>query len=129
MEEVSDKELIDLIKEKFPKFIPYWEIYVSQRGDDEDIIMQMMPLTDFVVDVIKSRDEKEIERVFIFIEFLMCKGNDYVQTAIATGFLEDLINYDPDEIQFINFSQYLGKKTISHLRAWNAFHGAKTEGI
>jgi len=89
----------------------------------------MIPLTDYVVDIIKSKDENEIKRIFVFIEFLMCSGDEDVQTAIATGFLKDLINYDPDEIQFINFSQYLGKKTIDHLRGWNEFNGAETKGI
>ena len=129
MEEITEQNLIDIIKEQFPKFNPYWESYINHWGDDNGLTIQMFPLIDFVLDVIKSNDEKEIERVFNFIEFLMCEGNDYAQTAIATGFLEGLVNHDPDEIQFINFAQYLGKKTVAHLRAWNAFHGAKTEGI
>jgi len=59
----------------------------------------------------------------------MCNGNEYVKTVIATEFLEALLNKDPDEIQFINFSQYLGKETIGYLRAWNEFNGTETEGL
>jgi len=32
MKEISGKDLINLIKEKFPKFIPYWETYISHWG-------------------------------------------------------------------------------------------------
>jgi len=104
MEEITEKNLINLINKKFPKFIPNWESYLNYCGEGLGLTVQMMPLTDFVMDVVKSRDESEIERLFDFIEFLMCNGNDYVQTAIATEFLEGLINRDPDEIQFLSFN-------------------------
>jgi hypothetical protein len=129
MEKISQKNLMNLIKEKFPKFIPYWESYINYWGSDLGIIVPTMQLTDYVVDIIKSKDENEIERIFNFIEFLMCNGNEYVQTVIATEFLEGLLNRDPDEIQFINFSQNLGKETIGYLRAWNEFNGTQTEGL
>jgi hypothetical protein len=129
MEEISDETLINLIKEKFPKFTPYWESYIQDWGLDEGVIMKMLPFNEYVVDVIQSQDEKEIKRIFDFVEFLMCNGNDLVQAAIATGFLEGLLNKDPNEIQFIKFRQYLGKETISHCRAWDIFTGVMTKGL
>ncbi len=141
MTEVSDKELINLIKEKFPKFIPYWEDYdnywncdedtISDKDiiSDEDLISEMIPFVSYVVEVIKSNDTLEIKKIFDFVEFLMSNGNELVQTAIATGFLEYLLSKDPDEIQFIKFRQYLGHKTIEYCRAWDRFTGVYTKGL
>lgn len=129
MEKITEYNLISLIKEKFPKFIPYWELYVSDWGSDEGIIMKMLPFNEYVVDVIKSEDWNEIKRIFDFVEHLMSNGNESVQNAIATGFLEGLLNKDPKEIQFIKFRKFLGKETISYCRAWDKFTGVMTKGL
>ena len=130
MNEITEHNLIFLLKEKFPKCVPFWEVYAGYFESDKDIIIsQMMPFIDYVAGVIKSQDEKEIKRIFEYVEFLMLNGNDYVQAAIATGFLEGLLNYDPHEIQFIKFRQYLGKETIDYCRAWDKFTGVMTKGL
>ena len=129
MEEITQYNLINLIKEKFPKFILYWEIYVNKWGSDMGLGNDLGPFFDYVVNEIKSENYNEIEKIFKFVEFLMCNGDELVQTVIATCFLEDLLNKDPDEIQFIKFSKYLGKNSIDHLRAWNEFQGTYTEGL
>ncbi len=129
MTEVSDKELMDLLKEKFPKFVPYWEDFINYWKCYEDIISQMIPFVDYVAEVIKSMDALKLKEIFDYVEFLMCNGNEQVQIAITTGFLEGLLNKDPDEIQFINFHQYLGHKSIEYCRAYDRFTGAKTKGL
>jgi len=128
-EQITEDNLIHLIKEKFPAFIPHWRAYLRRFGLDQGIMIQMSPLIDYVVEVVKQQDENEIKSIFDYIEFLMCDGDEYVQTAIATGFLEGLLNKDPDEIQFIKFRQYLGKETLAHCRAWDIFTGVMTKGL
>ena len=130
MEEITRCDLINLLKEKFPKFIPYWEEYISDcGGTDLGISNDMTPFFDYALDEIKFENCNEVEKIFSFVEFLMCNGDKSVKNAIAICFLEDLLNQDPNEIQFVKFSQYLGKESIGYLRAWNEFHGAHTEGL
>jgi hypothetical protein len=129
MGEITEDNLINLIKEKFPRFNGYWDSYISDCGSGDGIIMQMLPFIEYVVEIIKSGDENEIKRIFDLVEFLMCNGNVLVQTAIATGFLEGLLNKDPEEIQFIKFRKYLGKETIGYCRAWDIFTGVMTKGL
>ena len=129
MTKVSEKELINLIMLKLPKFIPYWETYINYWGTDEGIIMQMLPFGKYAVDLLKSKHEKDINLFFDFIEYLMCNGDKLVQAAITTGLLEHLLNNDPDEIQFITFRQYLGYNTLEYCRAWDRFTGVFTKGL
>lgn len=130
VKEIARDVLIQLLKEKFPKFIPYWKNYVNEcDGVDLGISNDMTPFSDFAVNEIKSENFNEIENIFILVEFLMYNGNNSVKDAIATCFLENLLNKDPEKIQFIKFRQYLGKETIAYCRAWDIFTGVITKGL
>ncbi len=120
---------IDLIKEKFPQLLPYWEAYVADFGSDLGLHIQMIPFGDYAIDIIKTNNDVEIKKIFDFVEFLICNGEEEVQNAITTSFLEYLMSKDPNEIQFSKFVKYLGKNTISYCRAWDEFTNIKTEGL
>ncbi len=89
----------------------------------------MMPFEEYAIDTIKSDDEVEIKKIFDFVEFLLCNGNESVQNAIATSFLEYLMSKDPDELNFSKFAKYLGENAIGYCRAWDKFTGIRTEGL
>ena len=121
--------MIELIKEKFPRFHSYWETYIRDHGSDLGITIQMLPFCKYTVDAIKSNNEAEIEKIFNFVEFLLCNGDDDVQTAITTSYLEALMSKDPEEIQFIHFAKYLGKNCREYCKAWDEFTGVRTKGL
>ncbi len=129
MKKITGKNCIKLIKDNFPNFISYWNIYINDFGSDNGLTVQMIPFCDYTIDIIKSKNEKEIKKIFEFVEFLLCNGNESVQSAITTSFLEYLMSKDPDEIQFASFAKYLGKNSIRYCRAWDEFTGVKTKGI
>lgn len=129
MEEIKENNLMNLFNEKFPKFVPYWDTYVNKWGLDMGLCNDVLPFGKYVIYEIKLENYIEIEKIFNFIEFLLCNGNEYVKTAIATCFLEYLLHKDPEEIQFIKFRQYLGKETIAYCRAWDKFTGVMTKGL
>ena len=129
MKKITDENCISLIREKFPKFVPYWESFVSCWGGNQGLTVQMLPLCEFVVDVIKTNDQIEIKAIFDFVEFLICNGDESVKDAITTSVLEYLLSKDPDEIKFSKFSKLLGENTIGYCRAWDEFTGVKTNGL
>jgi hypothetical protein len=129
MEMITEHNLINLLKKKFPKFIPYWKIYNDKWGSDMGVGNDLGPFFNYTIDEIKSENYEEVENIFNFTEFLMCSDDELVKTVIATCFLEDLLNKDPEEIQFIKFSKYLGKESITYLREWNKFQGTETKGL
>jgi len=129
MERITEERCIELMKEKFPKLLPYLEAYIRYFGSDLGIYTQMIPVGNYAIDVIKSEDEVEIKRIFDFAEFLLCNGDESVQNAIATSFLEYLMSKEPDEIQFTKFAKFLGEQAIGYCRAWDKFNGTRTEGL
>ena len=129
MKKITSEKCIELIKESFEQFSSYWESYVQDFGADLGITIQMLPFCEYAIDTIKSGDEVRIKKIFDFVEFLLCNGNESVQNAVTTAFLEYLISKDPDEIQFTKFAKYLGENTIGYCRAWDGFTGVKTDGI
>src|SRR6185369_9711627 len=108
MEKIIAKNCINLLKKRFPKFLPYWESYINYWGEDQGITIQMIPFSEYAVDTIKANNDIEIKEIFDFVEFLLYNGDDSVQNAIATSFLEYLLSKDPNEIKFSTFSKYLG---------------------
>ncbi len=79
--------------------------------------------------MIKANDELTIKKIFDFVEFLLINGDESVQTAIATGFLEYLMNITPEQIKSSAFVQHLGKNALEYCRAYDKFTGVKTEGL
>src|SRR5690348_1412938 len=128
MEKITEEKCINLLKEKFPKFIPYWEAEIALWGD-RGMMAQMLPFSKYAIDVIKSNNTIEIKNIFDLVEFLLCNANQSVQNGVATVFLEYLLAKDPDEIKFRNFHQYLGIKSIDYCRVWDKFTGVKTDGL
>ena len=117
------------MKEKFLKFPVYWKDYIRDFGSDLRLHIQMLPFGEYAIDTIKSNDEVEIKKIFDFVEFLLCNGDESAQNAIATSFLEYLMSKDPDEIKFCKFAKFLGKNALGYCRAWDKFTGVRTEGL
>ena len=129
MEEITEHNLIGLMQERFPKFVAHWEVYVSEFGLDKGLEDHMRVFVVYVVNEIKSENHDQIEIIFEFVETLMVNGHQRVLDVTAIEILEVLLGKDPEEIQFVNFSRHLGKRSKAYLRAWEAFQGTRTEGL
>jgi hypothetical protein len=129
MEKINEENCIELIKQTFPTFLPYWESYIRDSGPDLGLTIQMLPFGKYTIDIIHSNNAIGIKKIFDFVEYLLHEGDDDVQTAITTSFLEYLMSKDPDEIQFSKFAKYLGENSIGYCRAWDKFTGVKTKGL
>lgn len=121
MKEITENELINLIRERHPRCI-----LESKEVVLNDVVGEFLKYT---VKEIKVKNDDEIEKIFVFVEVLMCTGNQALLDAVAICFLEELLNKDPHEIQVVNFSKHLGKRSIAYLRAWSDFQGKQTEGL
>ena len=129
MVKILSENLISIIKDRFPKFIPYWNSFVESFGLDEGITIQMIPFSLYAIDVIKENNKLEIKQIFDFVEFLLVHGDDLTQTAITTSFLEHLLAKDPAEIKFADFVDLMGRNAIEYCKAWDEFTGIRTKGL
>jgi hypothetical protein len=117
------------MKETFPKFLAYWEAYIRDFGSEDGICVQMMPFGEYTIDVMKSADEAEMKKIFDFVEYLLIHGNESVQNAMTTGYLEYVMSQDPDEAKFSICVKFLGANSIAYCKAWDEFTGCRTEGL
>lgn len=129
VDEVTEHNLMGLMQQKFPRFVGHWEVYVSEFGLDKGLEDQMAVFVVYVIKEIKSENHDEIEKIFKFVETLMLSAHQRVMDVTAIEFLEVLLSKDPAEIQFVNFSRHLGKRSKAYLRAWETFQGTRTEGL
>lgn len=129
MNQIKENDLINLIKERFPKFLPFWDSYTNKVGTNRVIGDDITPFLDYAIDEIKSENFNEIEKIFKFIDFLMCEGDEVVKTVIEACFLQSLYYKNPRVIQFSNFSKYLEKESIAYLRKVDMSNGTRIEGL
>lgn len=79
MKQITGERCIELMKEKFPGFLSYWEAYIRDFGADNGLHIQMLPFDEYTIDTIKSNDEAEMEKILGLWNFcsamvmMMCK--------------------------------------------------------
>lgn len=112
MKEIDANSCMNLLREKFPKFVPYWDSFVKENALNNGLFDQLTPFEDYSIEIIRNGNESEIKDLFNFVEILIEFGTSYVRDAITTGYLEYLMNNDPDEIQFSKFSSIWVKNQL-----------------
>lgn len=95
MKKINTSNLIEFLLEQFPKYDVFWQEYLNYWGDDLGTHSKLLSFVQFTVDRIKNDDFIELKQIFDVTESLLCEADEEVQTAIATSFLENLLNMDP----------------------------------
>jgi hypothetical protein len=138
---VLPNEATKTVIDKFPDLqkSDHWEYYLEVDYNDTRADLRccriMVTLGGYVEDILNSsvihtEKKQEIKEIFSLIEFFMVKGNQDVQDAAATCFLENLINsasWGPLKPE--SFLCYLGPESKKYCKAWDEFTGVKTEGL
>lgn len=117
-----------------------WSYYCSVMGyvDGEKLLnfYQLMTiLTHYVKDILNMtpitlKKEKELKEIFLLIEYFLNEGDRDVQDAVATCFLENLINATSwKTLKPETFLCYLGPESRAYCKAWDEFTGVKTQGL
>ena len=138
---VLANEATKTVIDKFPdlKKSRHWKEWYLYIGYDDQKNLGccaiMTTLGRYVEDILNSllsiEKQEEIKEIFLLIEFFMTEGDQDVQGAVATCFLENLINYTsagtlaPEKL----IPYLVGKKSIEYCKAWDEFTGVKTPGL
>lgn len=125
-----DKSLEFMLK-TFPEFEKSWEKHLEFWGDNPRTIgIDITAFSDYVAEKLERKEQYDYKKVFDFIEMLINVGDDSVQTAATTMFLENLLNNSSHgRFSSQNFLSYLGPKSIEYCRAWDEFCGITTEPV
>jgi hypothetical protein len=129
---VSKEQVIPAMLNNFPEFEVTWTKHVEWWGEDEaGFYNDVGAFSRYVIDVItNNKNDSQIPKIFSFAEYLMTEGEHEVQEAIATCFLENLINATSwNTIPASSFVRFLGEESKAYCKAWDEFTGVKTEGL
>ena len=139
---VFSNEATKTVIEKFP------DLQRSEDWADNYLILEknykeslrfsrlMMVLCFYVSDIlnqtyISTKKQRELKEIFLLAEFFLNDGDHHVRSAVATCFLEGLINFiSHNRITSEKLMPYLvGKESIEYCKAWDKFTGVKTKGL
>lgn len=126
---LSKIEILETLFNLFPPFEKFRAEEIEELGEeDRSFHTDMIDFCTYIIKLIANDSEKnhqkEIELTFIFIEKLMNEGSEEVQEAVATCFLEDLLNaVSWERIPASSFVPLLGPESKKFCRGWDEFTG------
>jgi len=127
---INEAKCIEIILTSYPEFQNgLWKEYLEDWGDDTPGFWNnISTFSHFAIELLK-KDSSLVPGIFQLAEELLESGNDNVQNAICTCFLENIINATPEEVAPKKFVPFLGKKSKEYCKWWDEFTGVKTDGL
>lgn len=127
---ISKKNCMNLIIKEFSGFQEKWNKHLDYWEDDErGLCIDISEFSEYAAELIASRRLDLLPKIFNFIEVLMTEGDQDVQNAAATCFLEHLINITPEKISTDSFIPLLGTESRAYCKAWDEFTEVQTVGL
>ena len=126
------EQLMQELLALFPDFSQTWASESYSWTDEKGRFTScgvFAPFSHYVADDLRGSRRLDLEKVFKFAEQLMSDQDEEVSTAVATCFLENLMNRTPNELDPHAFVPLLGPGSRDYCRAWDEFCGTKTEGL
>ncbi len=122
---IHAKESMGLVVEAAPDFIPILVAHRSKWTEEENShSMEVSEFSRHVVRLITEDRKKNLAPIFSVIEQLMTEGDDEVKDAVATCFLENLINRaSSGEFDRSELVPLLGPNSRAYCEAWDEFCG------
>lgn len=129
---ISKENCMSIILEKFPGFQARWSAYKSDwEGEETTIYGEMCTFSSYAKRLLAhgKTDPSFIKEMFSFMEYILENGDEDVQNAVCTCFLENILNVTPSDIDPKRFVEYLGPQSREYCIAWDEFTGVQTEGL
>ena len=103
----------------------------SECGDEELLLVALMgDFAHTIVDQVDSKTPAQMQRLFQYLEALMQEGEEDMQTAIATGFLESLLSASSSgRLDFARIVSFLGPLSRQYCKDWDEFTGCFTPSL
>ena len=132
---IEENEMMSIVLNDFPGFKPMWDKYIEYYSDDEPYIPGPTCALDkfgtYIIQKIqeKPQDQVLLQKAFDLIERFATEGDEMVDLAATTGFLEYLSNVTPEKISGHDFIKYLGPESKAYLKAYDELCGVQMDGL
>ncbi|MFH0290417.1 hypothetical protein ACGRSR_22670 [Vibrio owensii] len=128
---MTGKEVIKSLLIIVPEFMAEWEEYLDYwDGEDAGLSNDFAEFASYFIENIDEISTQKRLQVFILVENCFLNGDYAVKDAIATCFLEVLLNAtSSQQIESSKFVDLLGFESKKYCRQWDKFTGCKTKGL
>jgi hypothetical protein len=128
---ISKEECMKIILQEVPEFDEHWQAHLKYWGDEEaGLCNDMSEFSKYAADLIQNGQFANLPVVFDVAERLMVEGDNEVKDAVATCFLENLLNIaGTEQLDASKFVDLLGPESRAYCKAWDEFTGVYTEGL
>lgn len=125
--------LVEDLNDITPGFDDAWSKWLKEDeeyGNDDkpsehDVFLEF---NQFIFPLLNSLSIPTKSKLFVYIENALNSPDENLNNAVATCFLESLIQKYP-QYKPENALKFLGPKSKSYCKAWDEFNNVKTEGL
>jgi hypothetical protein len=125
--------LVEKLEYITPGFMKVWSLWLKENdvfgdGEQPNEHTVFLEYNDFIVHQLDSLPSVNKINLFAYIEDALNSNDDNLSNAVATCFLDSLVQqsaqYKPE-----NYFPFLGLESTAHSKAWDEFNGTKTIGL
>jgi hypothetical protein len=125
---IGAADALALLLDATPGFEERWRLHLEHWGRaPRGLCIDVEELVVHVEEWIKRDNANGLAHLFEVVEQLLADGDDYVRDAVATCFVESLVNRVPQTIPSATLGRLFGPRSADAARAWNLFWGFPTE--
>lgn len=118
--EKNDKSLGESLVKRFPEFESAWlEHLADWEGEERSIGIDVQAFSIFISGMLEKGEKYRYDEVFIYIEELVTSGNESLETAVVTMFIEGLFNRcSSGSFRKEDFIGYLQPESLRYFTLW-----------
>lgn len=128
---ISQQECMKFVLKQQPAFQSRWQSFLDDWGAEEPgLCNNIAEFSEYVINLANEKSTQNFTEIFNLVEQLLVDGDKTVKDAIATCFLENLLNaasngiIDPQ-----SFVPFLSQESRTYCKAWDEFTGVHTPGL
>ncbi len=128
---VNEDQCMELLLKEVPKFEPAWLTHLEYWGEDKaGLSNDISEFSAYIISSITEMDDSKKQSLFLLVEELLNTGGDAVKDAIATCFLENILNAISDKkISSDEFVHLLGNKSRAYCKSWDEYTEVETPNL
>ena len=130
---MDKKTIVEQVCSILPTFRSFGEEYLNDFYDEAlgtNVSLDMSALAVFVGEAFSDNKDMDFSQLFLYLEEVLVGDDEKAADAVATCFLENLINKSSHgEFSSLKFVKLLGPESREYCKAWDEFTGATTEGL
>lgn len=125
---INKDQCMNLLLKEVPEFETVWQIHLEYWGDDDaGLSNDINEFSAFIISNISEMDGLKKQSLFTLVEELLNKGDVITKDAIATCFLENILNaVSENKFSSGEFVHLLGSESRAYCKSWDEYTEVET---